>query len=173
MQDEHVILAAPLRLIAASVDLLQAERDGRDRLAAALRASVPEEWPPEHYDGDAIDYAIAAARDPTVAGVWCTWYFLLEAPAPTVVGIGGFTGAPDAGGTVELGYSVLPAYQGRGCATHATRALTHWAYAHGARTVVAHTLPELAASVRVLEKCGFTLRGPGDEAGVVRYEHVR
>ena len=35
---------------------------------------------------------------------------------------------------------------------------------------MAETLPELTASIRVLEKNGFRFAGPGSEDGVIRYE---
>ena len=61
-------------------------------------------------------------------------------------------------------------YQGRGYATEAARALIDLIRADGRiGSVVAHTFPELAASVRVMERCGLRYEGEGDEAGTVRY----
>jgi [ribosomal protein S5]-alanine N-acetyltransferase len=39
--------------------------------------------------------------------------------------------------------------------------------------VTAHTLPELRASIRVLEKCGFAFVGDGVEAGTIQFELIR
>jgi RimJ/RimL family protein N-acetyltransferase len=83
----------------------------------------------------------------------------------------GFKGRPDVRGTVELGYSLLPSFQGLGFGTELVRALTSWAFSHRAvERVMADTYPEFVASVRVLEKNRFTLSGRADEPGAVRYE---
>jgi RimJ/RimL family protein N-acetyltransferase len=61
---------------------------------------------------------------------------------------------------VEIAYGIAPRYQGRGYATEAARAIVGYAVASGrVRTIQAHTLPEHNPSTRVLQKCGFTLKG--------------
>ena len=75
---------------------------------------------------------------------------------------------------MEIGYSILESQQRQGYAPEAVGALLAWAFAHPeVHTVRAHTLPELVASIRVLEKCGFRHVGPGAEAGTIRYELPR
>jgi RimJ/RimL family protein N-acetyltransferase len=50
----------------------------------------------------------------------------------------------------------------------------NWAFGHPeVERVIAHTLPELRASIRVLEKTGFAFRGPGAEEGTILFELVR
>ncbi|TWD84718.1 RimJ/RimL family protein N-acetyltransferase [Kribbella amoyensis] len=64
---------------------------------------------------------------------------------------------PPSDGRLELGYGVVPSRQGRGYASEAARALTaHALTAPEVHTV--HATVELAnpASIRVLEKAGFT-----------------
>lgn len=98
---------------------------------------------------------------------------LLVADAPrTLVGWGGFKGPPDWKGAVEIGYAIAPAWEGRGVATAAARALVVEAWATPeVRVVQAHTLPGPAgaASVRVLEKLGFARDGENldGDVGVV------
>ncbi|WBB56616.1 GNAT family N-acetyltransferase [Verrucosispora sp. WMMD573] len=59
-----------------------------------------------------------------------------------------------------LGYSLLPRWRGRGYATRAVRLLTRWGFDHvGLSRLWAGTLPENAASQRVLEKAGFRREG--------------
>jgi len=74
-----------------------------------------------------------------------------------VIGICGFAGPPtEPDGTIEIAYSIAPAYQGKGYATEGAMALVEFALGSGrVATVCAHTLPDLSASTRVLEKCGF------------------
>jgi [ribosomal protein S5]-alanine N-acetyltransferase len=78
---------------------------------------------------------------------------------------------PPSDGAVELGYGVAPSRRGRGYAPEAVRALTAHAYtAPEVKAVFAHVEPSNPASVRVLEKAGFTPAGPGAEEGTVRYD---
>lgn len=82
------------------------------------------------------------------------------------IGFGGFKGAPDAGGNVEIGYLTFPDTQGQGVATAVTAAIVGLARQQGARTLLAHTLCEANASTRVLEKNGFTRDGFGEDDDV-------
>ncbi len=68
----------------------------------------------------------------------CSW----RGEPPEVVGWGGFKGPPR-DGTVELGYAIAPAREGRGLATAAVRAMLRDAFADPeVRAMIAHTLPE-------------------------------
>ena len=65
---------------------------------------------------------------------------------------------------VEIGYGVLPEYEGMGYATEAVTAMAQWAFGSaGVVFVEAETEPDNRASQRVLEKCGFVLDGEGRE----------
>jgi RimJ/RimL family protein N-acetyltransferase len=89
---------------------------------------------------------------------------------PLLAGVSGFKGPPR-GGVVEIGYGVVAEFQRRGLATEAVAGLVRWAQAHpGVQMVAAHTLPELTASIRVLEKNGFMQRGAPEEEGAIRFE---
>jgi RimJ/RimL family protein N-acetyltransferase len=104
---------------------------------------------------------------------WTKWYFLLSRPGSraVLIGNGGFTGAPSEDGTVEVGYSIVVTQQRQGYAPEAVRGLAAWAFAHpNVRRLVAHTLPDLRPSIRVLEKCGFALVGDGVEEGTIQFE---
>ena len=77
-----------------------------------------------------------------------------------MIGNAGFKGPPDPDGMVEIGYGIVPSYQGQGYATEAAEALV--AYAFGSRrvrVVRAHTLPRDSPSTHVLKNCGFTRVG--------------
>ena len=165
-----VDIASPrLELVPATVVLLDAELESPSTLALLLDAQVPGGWPPGEYDRPAIEFFRARlAENPDAAG-WYGWYALLRAPggqARIVIGAGGFCGPPDADGLVEIGYSIVPAFEKRGLATELVRALVSHAFETGrVRTIIAHTRPENAGSAKVLERCGFTLAGPGREPG--------
>jgi len=90
---------------------------------------------------------------------WRIGFAILHTADDLVIGLCGFTGPPDSNRCVEIGYSIVPAYQGRGLATEAARALINFSIPNQVRKVRAHTLTEINASTRVLEKCGFTKTG--------------
>lgn len=62
--------------------------------------------------------------------LWYPWlpYLFVFRPDQALIGLGGFKFPPDAQRTVEIGYSVAPAYQGRGAATAAARQLVQIAF---------------------------------------------
>ena len=95
---------------------------------------------------------------------WLPGFGVVHRESGSVIGSAGFKGAPDASGMVEVGYGIVPAYEGRGYATEVTKMLVEWAFASGeVRVVRAHTLRETNASTRVLEKCGFAFEGEVEE----------
>ncbi len=162
-----------LDLVPAGVQHLSAELDGPPALAAALGVRVSDEWPPELYGPAEVEFSLVQVQHtPPEDRCWLFYYLVLrggEDGLPTAVGIGGFKGPPEAG-EVELGYSVLPAYRGRGLATEAVGGLVARAFSdERVQRVVAETYPELTGSIRVLERSGFRLLGAGTEEGTLRY----
>ncbi|REJ85757.1 MAG: GNAT family N-acetyltransferase [Acidobacteria bacterium] len=90
---------------------------------------------------------------------WRFGFAAVERADRTAIGVAMYKGPP-AEGTVEIAYGFVPAYQGRGHATEAARALVDFASEQSeVQRIRAHTLPERNASVRVLEKCGFHFVG--------------
>ena len=145
--------------------MLDAELRDPAEAASMLGATSPPGWPPLYNERRAFEWARDnLAGDPSWSG-WAMHYVLFE---DTVIGTCGYKGPPDDDGTVEIGYSIMPAWQRRGFATEATRALAGSAFERGAQRVRAHTLPppEGDASIGVLRKAGFT-DAPSSEAGAV------
>jgi RimJ/RimL family protein N-acetyltransferase len=159
-------------LLTPDLALLDAAVAGDEALERALGFPVAAGW-------SGFPEAVAYTRDAVAAepeGVrWGTRLFVLGEPR-TLVGWGGFKGPPR-DGVVELGYAVAPAFEGRGLASAAVREMLREAWASGAVTaVIAHTLAERNASVRVLEKNGFSHDGEAadDDVGSVwRFRHER
>jgi RimJ/RimL family protein N-acetyltransferase len=166
----RVVESRRLTLVAATAELVTADLAGRDEFGAAIGAEVPDEWPPDLYDSLSMRYALQQLRDPSEHG-WSLWYLLSKKhDSPRVIGICGFKGKPDRAGSVEIGYSVLRQYRIQGYATEAVARLVQWAFSHqNVVEVTAETFPHLRQSIRVMEKNGFTLRGPGSEYGVICY----
>ena len=160
-----------LQLVAVTLELARAELADPRRFAKLLGAHVPPSWPPPFNDEKTLRWTIdALTKHPDRVG-WYAWYFLhREHEELRAIGLGGFTGAPDAEGTVEVGYGIVPECHRFGFAPEAVHALIAWAFAHKeVGRVIAHTLPSLMPSIRVLEKCGFTAAGKGMEEGTVRF----
>lgn len=163
-----------LHLIAATLAMANAEASDRARLAMLLRAALPFDWPPPLNDeASARWFTEYLSLHPAAVG-WVMWYFILDdAGARRAVGNGGFKGEP-CGGTVEVGYSIVPEFQRRGYATEATGALVEWALGHDTvNRVIAETLPELAASKAVLRKLGFQPAEDASAPGVLRFERLK
>ena len=162
-----------LDLVPSTAAHLRAELSDRAAFARMLGVRVPTAWPPPLYDRAALKYTLKRQRAGPQGG-WSTWYLLLRTDAaPVLAGICGFKGPPQEG-MVEVGYGILQRFQRRGLATEATAALTRWAFSHPRiERVIAHTLAELAPSLRVLKKLGFTQRGTPVEEGAIRFEVTR
>lgn len=151
-----------IRLLTPDVALLDAALAGRAALAQALGHDVADGW--EVFGQSVVRARDTVARDPG-GTLWGTRFFVCDDP-PTLVGWGGFKGPPQ-DGTVEIGYAVAPGWRGRGVANAAVRALLGEAWAApGVEAVVAQTLAEPNASVRVLEKAGFAKEGERDDTSV-------
>jgi RimJ/RimL family protein N-acetyltransferase len=148
-----------VRLVVADERVLDAALEGSHALGRVLGVAVVDGW--EVFPRSLPRVRDRLREDPGAAR-WGTRLFVADGE---VVGWGGFKGPPS-DGTVELGYAIAPAREGRGLATAAVRAMVHEAFADPAvRAVIAHTLPEPGPSPRVLEKAGFTFAGDTTERG--------
>jgi RimJ/RimL family protein N-acetyltransferase len=156
------VALSELRLVVADPRLLEAAVEGPRALERALGVAVVDGW--EVFPGAPARVRSELAGDPGRGTRWHSRLFVAGEP-PELVGWGGFKGPPR-DGTVELGYAIAPAREGRGLATAAVRAMVRDAFADpGVRAVVAHTLPEPGPSPRVLEKAGFAFAGDAIERG--------
>lgn len=94
-----------------------------------------------------------------------------------LVGDVGLSPAEGEPGVIKVGYTIDPAFQGRGYATEAVEALVAYAFdTVGAKVVRAYASAENAPSIRVAEKVGMRLverfkhRSGGEVWFGVRYE---
>ena len=95
--------------------------------------------------------------------IWYTPWKMTRKSDQAFLGDLGFKG-PAREKAVEIGYGVLPEYEGMGYTTEAVTAMTQWAFGSaGVVFVEAETEPDNRASRRVLEKCGFVPDGEGRE----------
>ncbi len=140
------------------VDAAAALPDDRETAADLLGARLSPEWP----QPDLVEaLPVFAAAEPKQEGFWA--WVIIERAANAVVGDVGFVGPPGEDGTVEIGYSVVPARRGRGYASEAARAVVDWALGQpGVRSVVAGCDPDNVPSIRILERLGFARTGERD-----------
>jgi RimJ/RimL family protein N-acetyltransferase len=166
---EYRIRTARMELIASSAVLLKAELRSSGYLSVLLNAVVMDGWPPETWKLAAEEFMARIEKHPGLAG-WLNWYWVLvEGDRRTLIGSGGFTGAPF-NGEAMVGYAVLKPYQGRGYGSEAVSALANWAFARpGVQRIVAETNHTNKKSIRLLEKCGFEYAGKGFERDTIRY----
>ena len=165
-------------MIAATLEHVRIELENPEQLSTLLDAEVSGGWPTGEYDRDAMEFfrARLEAGGQAVEG-WYGWYIIRKADAlnsRALVGAGGYLGPPDADGTVEVGYSILPEWQRRGFATEIVQGFVQHAFTFAeVKRVIAHTTATNQASISVLMRCGFRAMGAGQEAGTLRFECSR
>lgn len=164
------LLTPRLELVPITLSFVDADLHRRDELPGLLHAEIAEGWPPPLIDVAAMQRIKEALSTQPASGVFTAYYWITREPR-VLIGLGGFKSCPTAG-AVEIGYTVVPAFQGRGFATEAITALVAAAFGEGVECVFADTLPELAASQRVLLKCAFK-PAPSPDADVLRFERRR
>lgn len=77
------------------------------------------------------------------------------------IGSAGFKHPPDARGTAEIGYGVVPSMRGQGVATEAVQGVIACAQRHQLCALTAETHVSNLASQQVLRNCGFGVESRG------------
>jgi RimJ/RimL family protein N-acetyltransferase len=143
----------------------------RTELGNLLQAQVSDEWPHENWEPHVFEYLLNLFETDAEAIGWCR-YLLLRDPDGRRTLIGSFgSGFPKPEtGEAEIGYGILPSWQRHGFAPEAVLTMLPWlASRRSIGAFVAQTFPHLPGSIRVLEKTGFQLVGPGFEEGTILY----
>lgn len=116
-------------------------------------------WAPEYPDAGDVSGATryltncAAFGDPRPFGMW---EVRVKESGQAVGGVD-FHGPPDEGGTVTIGYGLVPAARGRGYASEALRGLLLFAQANGVTSVRGDTDHDNIGSQRVMAAAGMRL----------------
>jgi len=146
------IVPPRVRLVPATVPLLNAFNEDRAKFAEMIGSPVPDGWPefPE-----AIGFTLAHLQSaPEDDHAWSMQLFV-DAATGRLLGSGGFAGRP-VDRTVEIGYEVAPEFRGQGFGSAAARALVERAVTSGeVDHVIAHTRPGPNPSTGVLASLGF------------------
>jgi RimJ/RimL family protein N-acetyltransferase len=160
--DVPTIHAERLDLVSMSPAFMEALIEGRRADAeAVLGAAIPAEWPDEGDLGFLRRRVEQMRKDPDVQR-WLVRALVFREEA-AMIGHAGFHGAPGtqglAAGKAEFGYTVFPAYRGRGYATETAEALMGWAEGEGIHDFVASVSPDNAPSLAIVHKLGFVQTG--------------
>jgi RimJ/RimL family protein N-acetyltransferase len=159
MHQHDLITSDRLELPLFTRDELAALRDGSvDGVAEALNASISDEWLTEvkwlagmrwQQIGEHPDHA-----------PWLLRAIVLRNGQRSTIGHINFHGPPDERGVPEIGYSLLPAFRGRGYAIEAVRATFDWAQReHGVTRFRASVAPGNERSQNLVAKLGFVRIG--------------
>jgi ribosomal-protein-alanine N-acetyltransferase len=163
---------ARLRLVSITPAMLKAEEAGNGSLEKILRAELTAEWPPEHWEPHVYHFIQKQYEDEPRTRGWHRYVLLPNggggATPYTLIGaVGAF---PKLEGDAEIGYSTVPSFQRKGYATEAALALVEWLLTQkDVTSVSAQTYPSLPESIKVMERCGMTFVGAGEDEGTVRY----
>jgi ribosomal-protein-alanine N-acetyltransferase len=155
-----------LTLVALTPDLARAALEDRARLGRMLGAHVPQTWPGADFASMLPRIARGSGR--ASSGAEPT-RLIVHTTDRTLIGETGFHGSPDESGTVEVGYSIIPAYRGQGFASEATRVLIDRALSRpGIHRITAECLDDNVASLKVLQKLG--MKRVDSAGGTLRFE---
>jgi [ribosomal protein S5]-alanine N-acetyltransferase len=156
----HKVNTQRLTLIAATAEIARADVADRSRFGELLDAAIPPGWP-THDMKDVQELFAGMLERGDMEPAFGPWYVVMNG---VLSGSLGSFGNPDADGAVTIGYGVVPELEGRGVATEALAGLIDWLRRTGrVRIIRATTFERHFASVRILEKNGFTCCGVSPE----------
>jgi len=145
-------LQPQVRLVPATVPLLNALNEDRTLFRELMGSPVPDGWPefPE-----AIGFTLEHLQNAPEADRAWSMQFFVDPATGRLLGSGGFAARP-VDRAVEIGYEIAPEFRGQGFGTAAARALVDRAVASGeVDHVIAQTRPGPNASTGVLVSLGF------------------
>src|SRR3954465_4078321 len=101
-----------LELIAATAESTTLEMQNVTALASALDVVPPGSWPPPLHDAGSQAWYLDLLQQDDAVG-WGLWYLVVPQSERQLAGTVGFKGKP-VDGSCEIGYSVLPEFEGFG-----------------------------------------------------------
>jgi RimJ/RimL family protein N-acetyltransferase len=145
-----------------------------------LRDVIEDDLPiffEQQLDPDANHMAAFTAKDPTDREDFTDHWNRIQADATVIIKtivfdgqVVGYVLSYEESGKPEVSYWIGKAFWGQGIATQALRGFL--AQASRARPIYARVAKDNAASLRVLEKCGFTIAGQAKGFANARGEEI-
>jgi ribosomal-protein-alanine N-acetyltransferase len=151
-------------------EFLEAVLDSRlDEAAALIAAALPEDFPRDR-ERRFLELRLRQMRSDERFLEWCPYAVVLRG---RMIGHAGYHGPPGRNATqnpdaVEFGYTIEPAYRGRGYATDAANQLMRTAEERGITQFVLSSSPDNEPSLAIIRKLGFVQTGEAmdDEDGL-------
>lgn len=142
-----------LTLITFTKEMMQAAISTKHDLEQATSYQVAAEYPSASYK-EILPYKIQRYSQFPEENDWEG--LIIHKVDQTVVGDMGFRRSTKNAEELELGYSIVPAYQGHGYATEMAQEIVAWGLKQaGITRIIASCDNDNLASVRVLEKAGL------------------
>ena len=142
-----------LKLLPFTLELKKVTLTERARLPEMLGIAIPDAWPGAGLQ-EALPFFIETTEKDPMGRVWDG--IIIHKADQIAIGGVGFHGPPDEAGRVEIGYNIIPAYEGQGYATEMVRQVIDWAFqTPGIETITAECRDDNISSIRVLEKVGM------------------
>lgn len=142
-----------LKITTFELEMIKALLEGSEQLAKMVPYQVPAEYPMDVYK-QFFPYKIERFTEHPEENIWEG--LIIHKETKTVIGDIGYKGGPNDKGEINLGYSILPRFQGNGYASEAAAAMVRWGLNQpGVRKVTATCSLENVASIRVLQKAGL------------------
>lgn len=167
-----VLTAGRLALLALDRELAALQAGSRTAFFNAIAVMHEPLWPPAPFELAAFEWSRTnLSHDPDGQG-WYGWALLAnegESMPPRLAGIAALIGRPDEEGDVELAFGLLPEFRGKGYGADTVRSLVAWAFANGARRVIAHLDAEDLYAADTLACSGFADTGEFPYPGVARW----
>lgn len=142
-----------LLIITFEVEMIKALAEGAEQLEKLIPYRVPADYPMDVYK-QFFPYKIERFTQHPEENMWEG--LIVHQESQTVIGDIGFKSGPNERGEINLGYSILPRYQGKGYATESAAGMVGWGLEQpGVSKITAACSPENSASIRVLQKAGL------------------
>jgi len=142
-----------IKLINCDKEILDSILKGNRYLSQSLKLNVPPKW--TEFGDPIFKHALKKIEENPASQIWWT-YLAIIIQSNTLIGSCGFKGEPNENGFVEIGYEVATVFRNQGYATEIVKLLIEIAFQFPkVIAVLAHTLAEKNASVKVLKKCNF------------------
>jgi len=155
-----------LKLLPFTLELKKVTLTERARLPEMLGVAIPDAWPGADLL-EVLPFFIKATEKDPLGRVWDG--IIIHKADQIAIGGMGFHGPPDEAGRVEIGYNIIPAYEGQGYATEMARGMIDWAFqVPGIEAIIAECRDDNFGSIRVLEKVG--MRRIAVEGNMLKWE---
>jgi len=147
-----------LKLLPFTLELKKTLVADRALFAEKIGVQVPDSWPGPDL-ADALSFFIKVMENDPTGRVWDG--IIIHTADQVAIGSIGFHGEPDEAGALELGYSIIPQYRGRGYATEMAQSIIDWAFrTQRIEAIVAECLDDNIGSIKVLERVGMQRLAP-------------